>query len=265
MATNFVEHPQIILVLYVLLYNKIMTTLLPPNATLGRDNPSVRVLEWYLACVHPGEYMRLQSDLVRGVEIINPIPSFETMARQAEDGSYRDVLERAQSCFPRAPAIARDAVRWMLRWEPELTKLIGQQLVDNQPLMEQTGWSQDKHLAYTVLLAHMGAVNWESPAMVKVWNQKISYLEGASVEKRQEITAKAYWKAIARLPEPWQNVVADAMVARCPERVRASLMTALENSREKLHFGAESHARDRVSAPPFGAARLPRFAPLSRQ
>ena len=210
-----------------------MTTL-PAYASLGRDQPQTRVLEWYLACTHPREYDRVQSDLRRGVELIHPIPAFEAMIRRNSDAmSYRDVLERAQDFFPRAPGIAREAARWMTRWEPELSKSVGQRLAGNEPLDGHDSWSADKITGYALLMAHMGAVNWESPALVNRWASKMSYLDGASDAKRQEMTAKAYWRAIGTLPSQWQSVVTEALENRCPEAKRESLVHALEASREK--------------------------------
>ena len=234
-----------------------MTTL-PAYASLGRDQPQIRVLEWYLACTHPREYEQLQSDLRRGVELIHPIPAFEAMIRRNQEMSYRDVLERAQDFFPRAPGMARDAARWMTRWEPELSKSVGQRLAGNEPLDGHDSWSADKITGYALLVAHMGAVNWESPALVSRWASKMSYLDGASDAKRQEMTAKAYWRAISTLPSEWQSVVAEALENRCPEAKRESLVHALEASREKAVavFGPREQSA-------FGG-RQSRFVPVPR-
>ena len=205
---------------------------LPKYAQLGITDPDTRVLQWYLACVHPKAYEQVQSNLVRGVEMMNPILAFENMVRHGDGMSVKDVLECASSCFALYPSIVRDSVRWMTRWEKELTSLVAMQISGNRPLDIRDDWSQDKQTAYALILAHMGAVNWDKPAFVQAWSKKTAFMD-MNEQQIKDASAKAYWRAINTLPEPWQDVVFEAMVERCPQKNRESLLQALNASQGK--------------------------------
>lgn len=208
---------------------------MPVNTSLGIEQPKIRVLEWYLACVLPADYKAIQDDLKDGREIVNPIDAFERIVRNNQPiPSYKSGLEYANNCFPRSEMMAKEAARWMLRWETELTRTIGRTLRGEQAIESQAGWPIEKHIAYALLSAQMMASNWEHPKLVESWNQRLSYRSDITPERRQVATAKAYWTQMGTVHPDWTATVWAGILARANPRHRESLEAALSESHSQL-------------------------------
>lgn len=208
---------------------------LPVHTSLGIEQPNIRVLEWYLACVLPEEYDAIAQDLASGREIVNPIDAFERIIRNNQPlPSYKSGLEYANNCFPRLESMAKESARWMMRWEPELTKTIGRTLRGEQALESQVGWTMEKHIAYALLSTQMMAANWEHPKFVESWNQRLSYRNDMTPERRQVATAKAYWTQMGTVHPEWTSTVWEGTLARANPKHRASLEAALTESHTQL-------------------------------
>lgn len=208
---------------------------LPQYASLGIDQPKTRVLEWYLACVLPKDYDGVRNDLLVGRELINPVDAFERIVRNNQPiPSYKSGLEYANNCFPRSDALAKEAARWMLRWEPELTRDIGKMLVGEQTLDNKTAWTPEKHVAHALLSAQMMAANWENSTFVARWEKRLSYRTDITPERRQVATAKAYWSLMGSVHPDWASTVWAGTIARANPKHRESLENALSTSHDQL-------------------------------
>lgn len=208
---------------------------LPQHSSLGIETPATRVLEWYLACVLPRDYETIHQDLASGREIVNPIDAFERIVRNNQPiSSYKSGLEYANNCFPRSEEMAKEAARWMLRWEPELTRAIGKTLVGEQSLESQVGWSSEKHIAFALMSTQMMATNWENKKFVERWNQRLSYRTDITPERRQVAAAKAYWTLMGTVHPDWTETVWAGTLARTNPKHLASLEEALATSHSQL-------------------------------
>jgi hypothetical protein len=214
---------------------------LPVHISLGIEQPAIRVLEWYLACVLPQEYDTIRNELASGREIVNPIDAFERIIRNNQPiPTYKSGLDYANNCFPRSDAMAKEASRWMLRWEPELTKTIGRILRGEQALENQVGWSMDKHIAYSLMSTQMMASNWEHKKFVDSWNQRLSYRTDITPERRQVATARAYWTLMGTVHPDLTPSVWSGILARANPKHRESLEAALAESHTQLTQRAPS-------------------------
>ena len=214
---------------------------LPAYATLGIDQPLLRVLEWYLACALPSDYEAIQRELRSGREIINPVDAFERIVRNNQPiPSYKTGLDYANNCFPRHPDMAKEAARWMLRWEPELTKPIGQTLLGEKITENTSKWTNEKHMAFAMLAAQMMATNWENKTFVERWKTRLSYRNDITDERRQVAAAKAYWTLMGNVHPDWTSTVWSATLARTNPKNRASLEDALAASHNQLQQRAPS-------------------------
>lgn len=204
-------------------------------ASLGIDQPKTRVLEWYLACVLPKDYEQVCNDLAVGRELINPVDAFERIVRNNQPiPSYKSGLDYATSCFPRSDALAKEAARWMLRWEPELTRTIGKTLVGEQTLDSKAGWTPEKYIAHALLCSQMMSSNWENPRFVERWEKRLAYRTDLTPERRQIATAKAYWALMGTVHPDWASTVWAGTIARANPKHRESLEMALSTSHDQL-------------------------------
>lgn len=196
----------------------------------------MHVLEWYLACVAIDSYDRIRESLASGRELVNPIDAFEQIIRNNQPiGSYKSGLLYAHGCFPEDEDFCKEATRWMLRWEPELTKQIGRVLIGEAPVaVIASQWPKEKHIAYALLSAQMMSSNWENPRFVARWTDRLSYRDDLTTERRQHYMAQAYLKQVNTLPAYWQPVVLAAIDARVNPVHRSSLDTALQSAHAQL-------------------------------
>ena len=208
---------------------------MPVYTSLGIEQPNIRVLEWYLACILPQDYDIVRQDLASGRELINPIDAFERIIRSNQPvPTYKNGLEYANNCFPRSDAMAKDAARWMLRWEPELTRNIGRTLQGEHSQESRVGWPMEKHIAFALMSTQMMATNWENPKFIDRWNQRLSYRTDLTPERRQVASANAYWALMGTVHPDWTATVWAGILARANPKHRASLEVALSTSHSQL-------------------------------
>lgn len=212
-----------------------MMATLPHHAYLGIEQPNVRALEWFIACVERKEYDLIQDVLKEGRHFLNPFEAFERVIRSHQPmDNYKKGLDYAQAFFPEHTGVVKQSTRWMLRWEMDLTKTIGRILVGGPVIEDSQRSAPEKSVAYSLLSIQMMASNWENPKYVARWKDRLSYREDLTDERRQTAAAQSYWKLLQSMDSDWQQIAVEGIQARVNPKHMPSLEIALQRSRTLL-------------------------------